>query len=131
MRLSVAVTGMKARCVCLGSPTPCLVCLFSCNATCRAVCCATLLCVVLCCAGLCAVLCCLLQRELLREVSEKPVLQYVPSFGYVSLFPLLMQLIPADSDILGQQLQLLQAPELLWTDKGLRSLATTSSIYNK
>jgi mannosyl-oligosaccharide glucosidase len=72
-----------------------------------------------------------LQREFVRQVSEQPSLQYVPSFGYVSLFPLLMQLIPADSDVLGQQLQLLQQEELLWTPQGLRSLATTSSIYNK
>jgi mannosyl-oligosaccharide glucosidase len=79
------------------------------------------------------VLCCavLLQREFVREASAAPTLQYVPDFGYVSLFPLLMQLIPADSDILGQQLQLLQQQDLLWTQQGLRSLATTSSIYNK
>jgi mannosyl-oligosaccharide glucosidase len=81
----------------------------------------------------CAVLCCavLMQRELVRETSEQPKLQYVPDFGYASLFPLLMQLIPADSDILGQQLQLLRQQDLLWTQHGLRSLATTSSIYNK
>lgn len=81
----------------------------------------------------CCVLSCvvLLQRELVRDTSEQPKLQYVPDFGYVSLFPLLMHLIPADSDILGQQLQLLQQQDLLWTQQGLRSLATTSSIYNK
>jgi hypothetical protein len=83
----------------------------------------------------CPVLCCfcvlLLQRQLVRYISEPPQLQHVPSFGYVSLFPLLMQLIPPDSDILGHHLQLLQQEELLWTPHGLRSLATTSSIYNK
>lgn len=72
-----------------------------------------------------------MQREFVRLASEAPSLQYVPDFGYVSLFPLLMQLIPADSDVLGQQLRLLQQQDLLWTPQGLRSLATTSSIYNK
>lgn len=72
-----------------------------------------------------------LQREFVRVASEAPSLQYVPDFGYVSLFPLLMQLIPADSDVLGQQLRLMQQQDLLWTPQGLRSLATTSSMYNK
>jgi mannosyl-oligosaccharide glucosidase len=78
------------------------------------------------------VLCCFApQREFVRQVNEAPSLQYVPDFGYVSLFPLLMQLLPAESDELGTQLRLLQRQDLLWTPQGLRSLATTSSIYNK
>jgi mannosyl-oligosaccharide glucosidase len=72
-----------------------------------------------------------LQRELVRLVSARPSLQFVPSFGYVSLFLLLMQLLPPDSDVLGQQLQLLQQEQLLWTSHGLRSLAPTSSLYKK
>jgi hypothetical protein len=73
----------------------------------------------------------LLQRELVRQVNEPSQLQLVPCFGYVSLFPLMMQLLPADSHELGQQLQLLRQEQLLWTDHGLRSLAPTSSIYKK
>jgi mannosyl-oligosaccharide glucosidase len=71
------------------------------------------------------------QREFVRQVNQPPQLQLVPCFGYVSLFPLLMQLLPADSQELGQQLQLLRQEQLLWTPHGLRSLAPTSSIYKK
>lgn len=90
-----------------------------------------------CCVGSAslALLCCclllLLQRELVREVKQAPKLQLVPSFGYVSLFPLLMQLLPPDSAELGKQMELLQQQQLLWTSYGLRSLAPTSSIYKK
>lgn len=73
----------------------------------------------------------LLQREMVRQVNAEPRPQLVPSFGYVSLFPLLMQLLPGGSPELGQQLELLRDEALLWTPQGLRSLATTSSIYKK
>ncbi|WIA10052.1 hypothetical protein OEZ85_010262 [Tetradesmus obliquus] len=71
------------------------------------------------------------KRELVRQVNEPPQLQLVPCFGYVSLFPLMMQLLPPESRELGQQLQLLRQEQLLWTSHGLRSLAPTSSIYKK
>lgn len=38
----------------------------------------------------------------------------------MSLFPLLMGLLPASSAELGQQLHLLRRPDLLWTPFGLR-----------
>lgn len=60
-----------------------------------------------------------------------PVPSFVPHYGYVSLFPLLMQLIPPHSPQLGQQLQLLRSPELLWTPHGLRSLSADSSLYQR
>lgn len=66
-----------------------------------------------------------------RVVSTPPTPQLVPAFGYVSLFPLLMQLLPPDSPELGRQLELLVDPDLLWTPYGLRSLAKASSIYKK
>lgn len=49
---------------------------------------------------------------------------------YVSLFPLLMRLLPPDSHHLQQQLADLRNPALLWTDFGLRSLSKSSSMYN-
>ncbi|MEW5316627.1 MAG: hypothetical protein WDW38_007987 [Sanguina aurantia] len=42
-----------------------------------------------------------------RVVSVPPSLQFLPPYGYVSLFPLLMRLIPTDSPTLLQQLRLL------------------------
>ncbi|GBG60662.1 hypothetical protein CBR_g11887 [Chara braunii] len=70
-------------------------------------------------------------RSFERVVLKAPGPALVPHFGYVSLFPLLIKLLPPNSDNLRQQLQLLRDETLLWTKFGLRSLATTSSLYNK
>lgn len=66
-----------------------------------------------------------------REVRQAPQLQFVPSYGYVSLFPLLLHLLPHDSPELQRQLLLLRRTDLLWTQFGLRSLASNSSMYKK
>lgn len=50
---------------------------------------------------------------------------------YVSLFPLLMQLLPADAPALGALLAGLEDPDRLWTPQGLRSLSADSSLYRK
>ena len=60
-----------------------------------------------------------------------PAERLVPAFGYVSLFPLLLELLPADSPELGRQLELLRDEALLWTPYGLRSLARTASLYTQ
>lgn len=71
-------------------------------------------------------------QQLTRRVTgTPPIEQFIPSYGYVSLFPLLMWVLPPDSPELGRQLELLQDPNLLWTDYGLRSLASTSSLYKQ
>lgn len=56
------------------------------------------------------------------ETGAPPSLQLVPQFGYISLFPLLMRLIPPGSPVLGRQLKLLRDERRLWTPYGLRSL---------
>ena len=71
------------------------------------------------------------QTVLRRVVREAPSRRLVPSFGYVSLFPLLMGLLPPASPELGRQIALLTDEQLLWTPYGLRSLAKTSSIYKQ
>ncbi|CAM6105240.1 unnamed protein product [Calypogeia fissa] len=71
------------------------------------------------------------QRILRRAVLQQPKLTFVPHFGYVSFFPFAMQVIPHDSPIIGHHLEMLHNYQLLWTDYGLRSLATDSSIYMK
>ncbi|KAL4523918.1 hypothetical protein Ndes2526B_g08146 [Nannochloris sp. 'desiccata'] len=69
--------------------------------------------------------------RLKRVVNSPPKLQYVPHYGYLSLFPLIMNLIPKDSPILGQQIAKLQKESELWTPFGLRSLSKSSSLYNQ
>ncbi|XP_052204412.1 mannosyl-oligosaccharide glucosidase GCS1-like isoform X2 [Diospyros lotus] len=70
-------------------------------------------------------------RELVQEVLEQPKLRFVPHVGYVSLFPFVGRIIPPDSSILEQQLNLISNRSILWTDYGLRSLSKTSSMYMK
>lgn len=70
--------------------------------------------------------------ETIRIVMEDPTLRYVDSsFGYVSLFPFILQIINPRSPQLGKILQDLINPDLLWTKYGLRSLAKISPFYMK
>ena len=66
-----------------------------------------------------------------RQQLVQPARLYAPlppatladmQFGYISLFPFLMRLIPPQSPILARQLDLIRDPERCWTDYGLRSL---------
>ncbi|KAG2483058.1 hypothetical protein HYH03_018041 [Edaphochlamys debaryana] len=96
-----------------------------------------------------------------RDVSERvtkgwPLPQFVPQFGYVSLFPLIMKLLPtggpngadgaaaaaaegaaggaaagAGAELTLQQIALLRDTSLLWSPHGLRSLAASASLYKK
>ncbi|KAK7399994.1 hypothetical protein VNO78_11192 [Psophocarpus tetragonolobus] len=70
-------------------------------------------------------------RQLVRDVLESPVLRLVPHIGYVSLFPFMGKIISSGSWILEKQLELISNHRLFWTNYGLRSLATTSSLYMK
>lgn len=70
--------------------------------------------------------------EMIRIVLQDPSLSFVDStFGYVSLFPFLLEILPPDSPELGHIFKDLKKPELLWTSFGLRSLSTTSPLYQK
>ncbi|CAG0921569.1 unnamed protein product [Notodromas monacha] len=68
--------------------------------------------------------------ELVRVTRSEPKPGFVDSsFGYVSLFPLMLELLQPDSSRLGKLLQDLRNESLLWTPFGLRSLAKTSPLY--
>lgn len=68
----------------------------------------------------------------IRVVYGHPELKLVDTtFGYVNLFPFLLQIIEPHNPILGITLTKLRDPELLWTSFGLRSLAKTSPLYMK
>ncbi|OAX80524.1 hypothetical protein ACJ72_05137 [Emergomyces africanus] len=49
--------------------------------------------------------------------------------GYISIFPFMTGLIPADSPRLGPILNLIQDPEELWSDYGIRSLSKKDEFY--
>ncbi|CAM1154322.1 MOGS (predicted) [Pycnogonum litorale] len=66
-----------------------------------------------------------------RMVSKQPKLQFVNSFGYVGLFPFLLQMIEPNSPKLGKVISDIRKEDLLWTEYGLRSLSKDSSIYMK
>ncbi|KAL9607304.1 MAG: hypothetical protein Q9167_007773 [Letrouitia subvulpina] len=49
--------------------------------------------------------------------------------GYISIFPFLTGLVPADSPRLGAILDLISDPEELWSEYGLRSLSKSNANY--
>ena len=49
--------------------------------------------------------------------------------GYISLFPMLLGIVDADSDQLGHILDLIHDPEEMWTPYGLRSLSAKNEFF--
>ena len=69
--------------------------------------------------------------RMVRVERQKPSLQFVNAYGYVSLFPFLLQILPPQSQQLRQILQDLRGEDALWTNYGLRSLSKRDPIYKK
>ncbi|NWS64835.1 MOGS glucosidase, partial [Chunga burmeisteri] len=69
--------------------------------------------------------------RLVREVREPPRPRFVGALGYVSLFPLLLQLLRPDSPQLPTVLAAMRSERQLWTPFGLRSLARDSPLYKQ
>lgn len=71
-------------------------------------------------------------QELVRVTLKNPELRFVDStFGYVSLFPFLLEILTPDSPYLGKLLTNLRDPSVLWSDFGIRSLSKTAPLYMK
>ena len=58
-------------------------------------------------------------------------LQHVRHLGYVSLFPLMLKLLPPDAPQLPHVLELLRDSSRLWSDHGVRSLSASDLWYGK
>lgn len=70
--------------------------------------------------------------DMIRVTSGRPELKFVDTtFGYVNLFPVLLQIVDTKHPSLGIILKKMRDPELLWTNYGLRSLAKSSPLYMK
>lgn len=68
---------------------------------------------------------------MIRQVEVEPTYQYVNSLGYVSLFPMLLELLEPESPRLGAILDQIRDVRHLWTNYGLRSLAKSAPLYDK
>jgi mannosyl-oligosaccharide glucosidase len=68
---------------------------------------------------------------MIRVVETEPTYQYVNSVGYVSLFPMLLELLDPQSAKLDKILDQIRDPKHLWTNYGLRSLSKSAPLYEK
>ncbi|CAG8456176.1 9202_t:CDS:10 [Ambispora leptoticha] len=64
------------------------------------------------------------------SVNEKDESVFVCHKGYLSLFPMLLGLIPHDSPKLGAILDIIDDPEELWSKYGVRSLSKSNEFFN-
>lgn len=73
-----------------------------------------------------------MSQEKQRVTLKQPEQRFVDSeFGYVSLFPFLLEIMTPDSVQLERLLKNIRDPEILWTNFGLRSLSKQSPLYMK
>jgi hypothetical protein len=72
-------------------------------------------------------------KHLIKESFKVPqaTLQHIPRVGYVAIFPVLLRLLDPFSPKLGHILDMMESPDQLWTDYGLRSIAKTDMFYQK
>lgn len=72
------------------------------------------------------------RTEKVRIALKQPEYRYIDStFGYVSLFPFLLEILTPDSPYLDRMLKNIRDPEILWSNYGLRSLSKKSPLYMK
>ncbi|KAI9505236.1 glycoside hydrolase [Coemansia spiralis] len=69
--------------------------------------------------------------ELEDDESNATERSFVCHKGYVTLFPMILGLLPVNSPKLGHLLDIIENPEELWTDYGIRSLSKNDVFYGK
>ena len=57
--------------------------------------------------------------------------RHVEHLGYVSLFPLMLRLLAADSPQLSHVIELVRDPATLWSEHGVRSLSAADRWYGR
>lgn len=62
---------------------------------------------------------------------SNPKFDFVKQIGYVTMFPLALQLIPSEAPEMHRYLDLLRDPQHIWSPFGLRSLSASSPLYNR
>ena len=73
-----------------------------------------------------------MEQEVRRVVKKDPVFGPVhDAEGYISLFPLMLEVIEPNSDQLGIVLKNLNDTSRMWTSFGLRSVSFSSAYYKK
>lgn len=73
----------------------------------------------------------ILMRDKFVPRSNRIKERHVHRLGYVTLFPLLLRLLPPDSPRLARTLELLADPKRLWSRYGLRSLSKADAWYGR
>lgn len=63
------------------------------------------------------------------SVNDEDESYHVCHAGYVSMFPLMLELLPTDSPHLGHALDMLRDPEKLWSSYGIRSLSMSDEFF--
>ena len=64
-----------------------------------------------------------------RYVSQKPLtIKHIPRIGYVTLFPFLLNIIPLHSEKIKYILDIIESPDHLWTNHGLRSISKVNNM---
>jgi mannosyl-oligosaccharide glucosidase len=69
-------------------------------------------------------------RRALRNKTA-PKLGFIHHVGYVTMFPLALGLIPKEAPEVHEYLDMMTVPKNLWSEFGLRSLSSSSSLYDK
>ncbi|CAO3640504.1 unnamed protein product [Cunninghamella blakesleeana] len=65
-----------------------------------------------------------------QTINEEGLAVHVCHKGYISLFPMILGLLPADSPKLKATLDIIENEEELWSPYGLRSLSLSDPMYN-
>ena len=56
-------------------------------------------------------------------------IKHIPRIGYVTLFPFLLNIIPLHSENIKYILDIIESPDHLWTNHGLRSISKVGHIW--